>query len=883
MSEDKEKMKTYIKMISFCSFADPSNPTAVDVSNGKIIRTRPLHYDWKYDPKEIRSWKISRGGKTFEPGLKSLLPPFSMAYKKRTYSPNRVMYPLKRVDWNPDGDRNPQNRGNSKYERISWDEALDIVVSEIKRIKEEYAPEAIFAQGDGHGETKAVHGPHGCHFDLLRLLGGFTMQARNPDSWEGWYWGAKHAWGMVKNLGQQYTQATIPDIVENTDLLLFWSGDPESTTWGFTGQQVSRLSYWFTEVGIKQTYVCPDLNYGAAVHADRWIPLLPNTDAALHLAIAYTWITEGIYDKNYVATHTVGFDKFEEYVLGKEDGIAKTPTWAAGKTGVPSRIIKALAREWASKATTIVHGFGGGLIRGTYSHEPARLEVLLLAMQGVGKPGVHQLCIDTIGFLGIPENISLPPGEVMTIAVRAPGGAYTGIVEELVGVKETVLSEAIASRFHAATEEHPRQFIPKTLVPDAILNPPVSWYGTMAFFEDAEGQFKKFTYPGEGLPEIHMIWTDTPCWTTCWNEGNRIAEAFRSPKIEFILAQHPWLENDCMFADIILPGSTKFEEQDIGGEGWNQELSTCCYEDKCIESVGESKSDYEIVCAIADRFGLLEKYTKGLSIEERMRKGFERAGLQEKIDWEEFKEKKYYVVSADAEWMKNPPKPALRAFYEDPDKNPLETPTGKIEFESTGLKKHFPDDEERPPVPHWIPYGESHQESLQHPRAKKYPLLVVSNHPRWRVHANMDDISWFREIVTGKVRGPDGYQYEPVWINPKDASKRGIEDGDVVKVFNERGGVLGGAYLTERVIPGALHIDHGARHDPIVPGELDRGGAINVITPRKTTSRNVAGLAVNGFLVEVERVNLDELRKKYPEAFNRPYDQASGLRRERVL
>ena len=149
MSEDEKKTKTYIKMLSFCSFADPSNPAAIDVSNGKIIRTRPLHYDWKYDPKKIRRWKIKRGGKTFEPGLKSLLPPFSLAYHKRAYSLNRVMYPLKRVDWNPDGDRNPQNRGESKYERISWNEALNIIVSEIKRIQEEYAPEAIFAQGDG--------------------------------------------------------------------------------------------------------------------------------------------------------------------------------------------------------------------------------------------------------------------------------------------------------------------------------------------------------------------------------------------------------------------------------------------------------------------------------------------------------------------------------------------------------------------------------------------------------------------------------------------------------------------------------------------------------------------------------------------------------------
>jgi trimethylamine-N-oxide reductase (cytochrome c) len=112
---------------------------------------------------------------------------------------------------------------------------------------------------------------------------------------------------------------------------------------------------------------------------------------------------------------------------------------------------------------------------------------------------------------------------------------------------------------------------------------------------------------------------------------------------------------------------------------------------------------------------------------------------------------------------------------------------------------------------------------------------------------------------------------------------RGIENGDVVKIYNERGAVLGGAYVTERIMPGAIYMDHGARYDPIVPGELDRGGAINTITPHNTTSKNATGMVVSGFLAEVERVDLDELRKKYPEAFKRPYHHASGLRMERIL
>jgi len=153
---------------------------------------------------------------------------------------------------------------------------------------------------------------------------------------------------------------------------------------------------------------------------------------------------------------------------------------------------------------------------------------------------------------------------------------------------------------------------------------------------------------------------------------------------------------------------------------------------------------------------------------------------------------------------------------------------------------------------------------------------VVSNHPRWGVHSQHDDITWLREIETCKVRGADGYQYQPLWMNPADAATRGIEHGDVVSVFNERGTVLAGAFVTERIVAGAVGIDHGAKYDPIVPGELDRGGAINTITPRAPTSANTVGMAVSGFLVQVEKADLGGLRAKYPEALARTCHPTAG-------
>ena len=274
----KKGQETLVKSTGLMNFGECSNMAAVDVKGGKIVRFRPFPYDWKYKPEEFEPWEIKARGQFFKAPLKSILSPFTLGYKKRIYSPNRILYPLKRVDWDPDGERNTQNRGISKYVRISWDEATDIIAREIKRMIKQYGPEAVLLQADGHGEEKVVHSSHGCSIRLMKLLGGFTQQVRNPDSWEGWYFGAKHVWGMEPwGLMTAHQTNLYTDIAKNTDMILCWSCDPETTSKAYAGggQMVSRLCYWYSQLGIKTIYVCPDLNYGAAVHADKWIPILP--------------------------------------------------------------------------------------------------------------------------------------------------------------------------------------------------------------------------------------------------------------------------------------------------------------------------------------------------------------------------------------------------------------------------------------------------------------------------------------------------------------------------------------------------------------------------------------------------------------------------------
>ncbi len=174
-----------------------------------------------------------------------------LAYKKRVYSPNRIKYPLKRVDWDPAGDRRPQNRGKSKYKRISWDEATTLIADEIKRVRAKYGPYAVLCHGDGHGETKTVHGPHSCQMLLMEKVGGYTQVVRNADSWEGWYWGAEHVWGNGMQGHMMPADNILNDITQNTQMLIHIGGDLETTPWGFGGQFPSQVCYFWSDIGIR--------------------------------------------------------------------------------------------------------------------------------------------------------------------------------------------------------------------------------------------------------------------------------------------------------------------------------------------------------------------------------------------------------------------------------------------------------------------------------------------------------------------------------------------------------------------------------------------------------------------------------------------------------
>jgi trimethylamine-N-oxide reductase (cytochrome c) len=832
-------------------------PVFVYVKEGRIIRITPI----EFDEDDAKPWTIHARGKSFTPPRKGTVNPYVFGLKSLIYSPDRLLYPMKRVDFDPSGARNCQNRGISGYERISWEEALDITASEIKRMKREYGPGAIMNSSGSHHTWGNLGYWLSAKTRFMNSIGSSHV-IHNPDSWEGWYWGAMHHWGNSMRNGATDTYGTVEDCLKEAEMIVFWSSDPESTSGVYGAFEGTVRRQWARELGIKMVHIDPYFNHTAALLGGKWIAPRPDTGNAMALAIAYIWITEDLYDKDYVADRTAGFDKWREYILGETDGVAKTPEWQVDETGVPAKDVRALAREWGRKKTYLspggLVGFGGAC-RCATGAEWARSMVCLMAMQGLGKPGVNMGCLQQ----GTPVDTNF----------YFPGYAEGGLSGDL---DYTGLRISVYQRMpQLPTMNSVAQMIPRLRIPEAILNQSCEGYPTDP--KSIEGQFKKIEYPAPGHSPARMYYKYGGSHFGTMADSNRYARAYRSENLEFVVNQSIWFEGEAKFADIILPACTNFERWDIGETSnsggyshhqfiqWNHRVITMQH--KCIEPLGESKSDYQIFLELAERLGLGAPFSEGKSEFEWCRRLFDATDLPKVISWRKFLRKGYYVVPAPPEsqrapvsyrWFaegrqKNVPELApLPSDYAERWRYGLQTQSGKLEFEASSLKRFAPDDPERPPIPMYRPSWEGHRTTEL---TAKYPLQLVSPHPRYSFHTMFDgkdgginDVKDHRMLI-------DGYYYWIIRINRKDAEARGIAHGSLVKAYNDRGAVILAAHVTDRLPPGTVHSCEGsAIYDPIgIPGEsADRGGCINLLTPSRNIIKKSHSTASNSCLVEVE-------------------------------
>ena len=840
----------------YCNMTN-GGPVFVYVKDGKILRMTPIEFDAR-DP---QPWTIAARGMTFTPPRKTTLAPHGQNAKSMVYSPDRLLYPLKRVDFDPKGERNPQNRGKSRYERISWTEALDIVAGEIKRVKREHGPGAM-AVSHGSHHTWGNIGYYLSALHRFKNAVGHTAVHHNPDSWEGWYWGAVHHWGHTLRVGQSETYGTVEDCLQNCDMIVFWSADPETTSGSYGAQEGTVRRQWLKnpKLGIKVVHVDPHYNASAQFLGGKWFAPRPTTSVAMAMAIAYVWIKEGLYDKDYVATHTVGFDKWKAYLLGEEDGVPKTPEWQERETGVPARDVRALAREWGKKRVYLAPGgWGnghGGACRNQTGIQWARVMVCLIAMQGLGKPGVNMGNLQW----GCPIDFNF----------YFPGYADGGMSGDLEGTSMPV--ELYQRMPQLPTINTPFQRIPRIWMPEAIADGKAEGYPWIG--KSIEHQFAKFAYPAPGHAPVKMLYKYGGSILATMNNTNRHVRMYQSPNLEFVVNQSIWFEGEAKFADIVLPACTNFERVDIsewaglGGYAHHghQQLNhrVIVFQAPAIKPLGESKSDFWIFNEISKRLGLANYFSEGVNEIDWVKRQFEGSDLPEHISWKEFIRRGYFVVPTEKEKLRAPV--SFRWFWENrkkdvPEPQPLpsdyageylkglQTQSGKLEFECSSLKRFK--DPERPPIVKYEPSWEGpHSGTLY----EKYPLQLLTPHSKYSFHTQGDGKDSFLLNIPDHRVNVGGWYYWIIRMNSTDAAERGIKKHDLVKVYNDRGAVLCAALPTERLPRGVCHgYESSAIYDPLgEPGKsVDRGGCLNLLTPERTQTKTTHSLAGSHSLVEI--------------------------------
>jgi biotin/methionine sulfoxide reductase len=520
----------------------------------------------------------------------------------------------------------------------------------------------------------------------------------------------------------------------------------------------------------------------------QWLASRPNTDVALILALAHTLVTERLHDEAFLARCCVGWEKFLPYLMGGHDGQPKDADWAAVITGLPAATIRELARQMARSRTLITMSWS--LQRADHGEQTWWAAVTLAAVLGqIGLPG---------GGVGFGYG-----------AVNGIGAGGTGLYLPTLAQGKNAVQAFIPVARITEMLEHPGQ--------------PFDYNGRRLTYPDA-----RIIYWCGGNPFHHH------------QDLGRLRRAWQRP--ETIIVHEPWWNPLARHADIVLPATTTLERNDLTG------TSLDCYVlamHKAIEPYGEARNDHDIFVALAQRLGFAAQFTRGRD---------ETAWLEALYgQWRERALAAGVAAPAFAEFWetghaeapeRRPPRPFLADFRDDPVAHPLETRSGRIEiFSETIAGFGYAD------CPGHVTWMEP-AEWLGGALARRFPLHLISNQPRTRLHSQYDNGAYSR---ASKIQGR-----EPVWIHPRDADARGITGGDVVKLFNDRGACLAGAVVTDLVMPGVVQLATGAWFSPVEPdlgGERPfcAHGNPNVLTRDAGTSKLAQGPSSHTCLVEIEK------------------------------
>jgi anaerobic dimethyl sulfoxide reductase subunit A len=536
------------------------------------------------------------------------------SYRWRIYHPDRLRYPLKRVG----------NRGEGRFVRVTWNEALETIAGQLRRVIAQYGNAAVYFPYATGNAGRLSEGA--CMRRLMGLLGGYLGFYNN-------YSNSANTWGLNYTFGTENTASSREDLV-NARLIILWGFNPAETVFG------TNTPYYLKQAkaaGARIIVIDPRYTDTAVALADQWIPIRPTTDNALVSAIAFVLIAEGLADRAFLDRFTLGFDEahlpegsppgssFESYVLGRSDGVPKTPGWAEAITGIPATTILQLAREYgAIQPAAILMGYGPQ--RHAYGEQPSRGLATLQAMTGnIGVAGGSAGAFGWTGYGRPPRMGALPAQNPVPLSI--PAFRFTDAIER--GTAMTAVDGVMGG----------------DRLPSAIK--------------------LIFNLAGNALVNQHA-------------DINRTARLLKDEaKVEFIVVSEQFLTPSARFADIVLPATTWFERNDIAMPWAFGDYAL--FLNQVIAPLHQARNAYDWVSDLAGLLGLKDAFTEGKTDLDWLRQmvAEARTAWPDLPPFDQFRQQGVYKYRH--------PEPYIAFREQVAQGKPFPTPSGKIEIYSPRL------------------------------------------------------------------------------------------------------------------------------------------------------------------------------------------------------
>ncbi|AVH32862.1 trimethylamine-N-oxide reductase TorA [Vibrio fluvialis] len=720
------------------------------------------------------------------------------------YSPSRVRYPMVRLDWLKKHKYSAETRGNNRFIRVTWDEAIDLFYRELERVQKQYGPWALHAGQTGWNQTGAFHNCTAMMQRAVGMHGNYITKVGDYSTGAG-----QTIMPYVLGSTEVYAQGTSwTEILEHSDNIILWANDPVKNLqvgWNCETHQsfgyLDQLKEKIAKGEVNVVSVDPVKNKTQRFLQNDHLYINPQTDVAFMLAVAHVLYTEDLYDKKFISTYCLGFDDFIQYVLGNtKDKIERTPEWAAKICGVTPESIRDFARMLVKGRTQLL--FGWCIQRQEHGEQPYWMGAVLAAMIGqIGLPGGGISYGHHYSGIGVPST-----------GFAGPGGFPRN------------LDQGAKPKWDNNDFNGYSRTIPVARWIDAILEPG-----------------KKINHNGNTvtLPGFKMM---VISGNNPWHhhqDRNKMKRAFQ--KLETVVTiDFNWTAT-CRFSDIVLPACTQWERNDIDSYGSYSGKGLIAMH-RLVDPMFQSRTDFEIMTELTRRFGRHEEFTRGMDEMEWVRSLYNdckkaNEGKFEMPEFDEFWEQSVLEFGEGKPWVRH------ADFRKDPEINALGTPSGFIEITSRKIGRYGYEHCQEHPM--WF---EKTERSHGGPGSDKYPFWLQSCHPDKRLHSQMCESEAFR--ATYAVQGR-----EPVYINPMDAKAKGIKAGDLVRVFNGRGQLLAGAVLSDSYPRGVIRIEEGAWYGPLSEkeGAICTYGDPNTLTLDLGTSELAQATSANTCIVDFEK------------------------------